>query len=196
MKATNAALVLFALLLVAPEAARADHLHVGPVLDPVVARGLAASPTFRDLWGSIADAPEVRLRVVTRFQPSSAMRAHSELRVTRPAGGRDASRAAPVAVGGEVVIPPDVTDARKIALLAHELAHVRELLGHARVRSSDEERIAVAVERRVLAELSEDLRLEDRQARAAPAVAAESRLEGEVLEEGREAPPLLDRHLR
>lgn len=122
----------------------------------VIDRGLRESDTLRGLLEAIDEDEATRLRVVIRFQPSSFVRAHSDLRIERGDLVRRDGRTIRVdAVVGEIVLPPDARDDVKLADLGHELAHVVVELGGClpRVAAADEETLAVAVERAIAAEL-------------------------------------------
>ena len=118
-------------------------------LAPVVDRGVLRSPTLARVLEEVRALDGISLSVTQRPQPTSRVRAHSNLRVER------ASR--PVRVDGEVLLPVGRGESATLALLAHELAHVLQQAG-ALVPDADDakgERQATSIERAVLAELAE-----------------------------------------
>lgn len=119
--------------------------------------GRRDSPTFRALWAELesAGAVQVVARPVTEDRLS---RARSTLRIWSPPGEDCVAY-----VSAEIGVPRGGLRGRRVALLAHEIAHVLHVLAGSRDEraGTEGERIALAVEAAVADEM-------DRAARGKP----------------------------
>ena len=125
-----------------------------PRAGALLAQGVEQSEGLRSLVAALSSHPEIRLAVkMDRQLPG--IRAHSELSVRfifcEENGAR---RRKVIGVSGEVRIPYVAYAHQQIGLIAHELAHVMQLLrGDDSARTRKAEGEAVEIEAAVLAEL-------------------------------------------
>src|SRR5882672_4433993 len=98
----------------------APVLEPGKTLVPVVEWAGANSPTLSLMLDAVSTLDGSHLFVLQRLQPSSLMRAHSNLVIRRDGRFR---------VDGSVFLPPARPRSEIAALLAHEIAHVLAFAG-------------------------------------------------------------------
>ena len=139
--------------------ALAAELLVGtpPHLAQLVEAGLRDSPTFRKTWEALEATRAAQLTLVAASGDSRA-RVRSRVEVWTPAHPRDASCIA--WLRARIGVPQRGLKGRRVAVLAHELAHLIRIFQGSRDERAGTagERFALEVEQSVAAEMDEAAR--------------------------------------
>lgn len=138
-------------------------------LSRLVEAGVADSATFRSLWEALEATGSAQLTLVAA-SPDSRARVRSRVEVWSPATPRDAGCVA--WLRAEIGVQKGGIRGRRVALLAHELAHLFRILQGSRDERAGTpgERFALDVEQRVAAEM--DAAARGRRAVPAPSLVA------------------------